>query len=418
MSAAPTPAWLDALRRDARARADATGLPTRRDEAWKYTDFALSGAAAYPLAARWQDAVPASLATRPVAGGVPLVLVNGTVVGDWGAPDGVTIGRLDSPDARSLVEAHLGAVIPAARKSLAALNGGLFTDGLVLRITAGTRLERPIEVLSLGASDAASGPLSFHPRLLVVVEEGGFATLVESHRGTGAYFSNSVVEVALAEGAGLDHYKIQDESLEGVHVATLGVSVAARAVYRGALLQAGSRLARHEVHASLCGRDAVFELDGAYLGVENQHLDNTTFVTHAAPGGQSRQLFKGVLDNQAQGVFQGTVLVERAAQKTNAHQLSKALLLSAGAGMSGKPELEIYADDVKCGHGCTVGDIDETALFYLRSRGIAEADARQLLIEAFLADVLEHVSLDPVRETFTAVVSERLRRARLGKEDR
>ncbi len=400
--------WLDDLRRAARTRADAVGLPTRRDEAWKYTDLGALGVASFGLAEKPDGALPA---VPPLGDAIRLLLVNGTLVAPPGElPAGATVERLDAAASSGLVQTHLGQVIPAGRTSLAALNGALFADGVLLRIEAGVTLERPIEIVSFGR--AGDTPVAFHPRCLVVIEEGGAATLVERHLGSGTYFSNGVVEIALGRRASLRHYKLQAEAASAVHVSTTGVSLAAGARYAGVLVQAGARLSRHEVHAALDGAEASFALDGAYLGTGRQHQDNTTFVTHAAPGGTSRQLFKGVLDDQARGVFQGTVLVERGAQKTDAYQLSKALLLSGQAEMDGKPELEIYADDVKCGHGCTVGDIDEEALFYLRARGIGEMDARQLLIEAFLADVLDRIALPPVRQAFAAVVGERLQGAR------
>jgi Fe-S cluster assembly protein SufD len=397
--------WLDGLRRAAKTRADDAGLPTRRDEAWKYTDIGALGVAAFALAEEQQGARPD---VPSVGGGIRLMLVNGRLVAPSAAelPAGVVIAPLDATVSSEQVRAHLGQVIPADRKSLAALNGALFGDGLLLHIGTGVTLDHAIDLVSFG--QAGDAPVAFHPRCLVVVEDGGSATLIERHLGQGTYFSNSVVEIALGSHASRRHYKLQDEAANAIHVSTTGVSLAAGARYAGVLVQTGARLARHEVHAALVGAGATFELDGAYLGRDHQHLDNTTFVTHAAPGGTSRQLFKGVLDGQARGVFQGSVLVERAAQKTDAYQLSKALLLSGQAEMDGKPELEIYADDVKCGHGCTVGDIDEEALFYLRARGIAESDARQLLLEAFLADVLERIVAEPVREAFAAVVGERL----------
>ncbi len=408
MTAASHPDWLESLRRAARAKADAAGLPSRRDEAWKYTDVAGLGVASFALAEKPQGGPPEAV---PLGDAIRLVLVNGSLVAspDTPLPAGVVVDRLDSGFSADLVQAHLGRTIPPDAKSLATLNSALFADGVVLRIGAGVTVARPIEVLSLG--QAGEEPLAFHPRCLVVVEEGGSATLIERHQGSGTYFSNSVLEIALASGAALRHYKLQDEAAQAVHVATLGVSLAAGAHYDGVLVQTGARLARHEVHAALDGLEASFALDGAYLGAGQQHLDTTTFVTHVGPGGASRQVFKGVLDDQARGVFQGTVLVQRGAQKTDAHQLSKALLLSPQAEMDGKPELEIYADDVKCGHGCTIGDIDETALFYLRARGIDEATARHLLIEAFLAEVLERIEAEPVRQAFAAVVGERLQGA-------
>jgi Fe-S cluster assembly protein SufD len=412
MTLSTHPDWLDGLRRRARAQAAATVLPTRRDEAWKYTDVGALGVSSFALAERPVGEAPP---IAPLADSIRLLLVNGNLVAEpnGALPDGVVIDRLEGELSSALVQTYLGQVIPADRKSLATRNSALFTDGILLRIGAGVIVERPIEIVSLGA--AGETPLAFHPRCLVVVEDGGSATLVERHLGNGTYFSNGVLEIALGVRASLHHYKLQAEAPNAVHVATVGVSLAAGAAYSGVLVQTGAKLARHEVHATLDGAKASFVLKGAYLGTAHQHLDNTTFVTHAASDCVSQQIFKGVLDDQARGIFQGTVLVERAANKTNAHQLSKTWLLSDQAEMDGKPELEIYADDVKCGHGCSVGDIDETALFYLRARGIDEATARQLLIEGFLTEVLEEIVASPLREEFALELAKHLKDIRATK---
>lgn len=401
----PGAAWQKAARGAALVAVEAKGLPTRRVEAWKYTDVAALGVADF----RPAEAMAAPLgAIRPLTDSLQIVLLNGFVVtpGPQALPPGVTIGRLDASLAADVAESHLGKVLMADSKPFAALNTALFADGVLIRIAAGTVVERPIELVSVGRGEGA--PVSFHPRCLVVVEERAQATLVERHCGSGTYFSNAVVEMDIGAGALLRHYKLQDEAEAAVHVASLGITLGAQARYDGVVLHLGGRLARHEVHAGLDGSEAVFSLDGAYLGGGRQHVDNTTFVTHRAVGGSSRQVFKGVLDDSARGVFQGTLLVERQAQKTDAHQLSKALLLSGEAEMDGKPELEIYADDVKCGHGATVGDIDERALFYLRARGIDEETARGLLIEAFLAEVLEQIADEPMRQGFAAAIGKRL----------
>jgi Fe-S cluster assembly protein SufD len=351
------------------------GLPSRKLEDWHYTDLSQSGLAELPLAEEARGA--------PQPGVIHLV--NGFLQGQPELPDGVTLEGLD------VAGPYIGTLLSGADRALTGLNTGLFNDAIVLRV--GGRVDKPVEILS-----EARGEVQFHGRLVVLVEAGASLILSEIHRGSGAGFANWVAEAFVAEGGELHHVKLQDESLDGTHVAAFGLELCKGAKYRGALLHVGARLARQEVLAILAGEQADFVLDGGTLAVGTQHIDNTTRVIHRAPHCESHQLFKTVLDEQGHGVFQGTVLVERPAQKTNAHQLSRALMLSDRAAMDNKPELEIYADDVKCGHGATIGDIDEHALFYLKSRGIDDSTARRLLIEAFLGEIAGTVTETALRE--------------------
>ena len=355
------------------AQFEKVGLPSRKLEDWHYTDLSQSNVAKLPLAEEVRGSAQAGV----------IHLVNGFLQGTPKLPEGVALEGLEG--------SRIGTLLSGTERSMTALNAGLFNDAVVLRVTA--KVEQPVEILS-----EARGNVQFHGRLLVVVEAGASLTLSEIHRGSDAGFANWVGEFFVAEGGSLAHVKLQDESLEATHVAALGIELGKGAKYRGAVLHVGAKLARHEVLTILAGEEAEFHLDGGTLAVGTQHIDNTTRVIHRAPRCESRQLFKTVLDEQGHGVFQGTVFVERPAQKTNAHQLSRALMLSDRAAMDNKPELEIYADDVKCGHGATIGDIDGNALFYLKSRGIADATARRLLIEAFLGEVAEQVETQALRE--------------------
>lgn len=376
---------ISAFRKLGLAQFDKVGLPSRKLEDWHYTDLSQSGLTQLPLAEEVRGAAQDGV----------IHLVNGFLQGKPVLPKGVLLETLDG--------SRIGALLPGADRALTALNAGLFNDALVLRVTA--KVETPVEILS-----ESRGNVQFHGRLLVVVEAGASATLSEIHRGSGATFANWVGEIFIAEGGSLQHVKLQDELLEATHIAALGIELGKSAKYRGALLQLGAKLARNEVLTILAGEEAEFTLDGGTLAVGTQHIDNTTRVIHRAPHCQSHQLFKTVLDEQGHGVFQGTVFVERPAQKTNAHQLSRALMLSDRAAMDNKPELEIYADDVKCGHGATIGDIDENALFYLKSRGIDDATARRLLIEAFLGEVAEQVEVPALREALEVRLHDKLAR--------
>ena len=355
------------------------GLPSRKLEDWHYTDLSQTELSKLPLAEE----------VRGTAQPGVIHLVNGFLQGKPELPEGVTLEGLD------VAGKHIGSLLLGTDRALTALNAGLFNDILVLRVAA--KVEKPVEILS-----EIQGAVQFHGRLLVLVEKDASLTLSEIHRGqgtdTGAGFANWVAEAFVAEGGVLNHVKLQDEALETTHVAALGLELGKGARYKGALLHVGAKLARQEVLTILAGEGADFSLDGGTLAVGTQHIDNTTRVIHRAPGCPSHQLFKTVLDEQAHGVFQGTLFVERSGQKTAAYQMSRALMLSDRAAMDNKPELEIYADDVKCGHGATIGDIDETALFYLKSRGIDDATARRLLIEAFLGEVAATVEHQALRE--------------------
>ena len=374
---------LGEFRKAGLAQFEKAGLPSRKLEDWHYTDLSQSDVAKLPLAEEVRGAA---------APGV-IHLVNGFIQGSPVLPDGVRLESLDG--------SRVGDVLPGSDRALTALNAGLFNDALVLRVSA--KIETPVEILC-----ESRGDVQFHGRMLLAVEPGAELTLVETHRGAGAGFANWVAEMFVGDGGVLNHVKLQDEAVTATHVAAIGLELGKGAKYRGALLHLGAKLARHEVLAILAGEEADFSLDAGTLAVGTQHVDNTTRVVHRAPNCPSHQLFKTVLDEQGHGVFQGTVYVERAAQKTNAHQMSRALMLSDRAAMDNKPELEIYADDVKCGHGATIGDIDETALFYLKSRGIDDATARRLLIEAFLGEVVETIANETIRERLTQLLFDRL----------
>ena len=220
--------------------------------------------------------------------------------------------------------------------------------------------------------------------------------------------SNHVTEVLVEQGANLGHYKLQQEAESAYHLSTTAVKLADKAVYDSFVLQLGGCLARSDVRCLVDGSHAEARINGAYHGGEGQHIDNTTFIDHARPDSQSREIYKGVLDGNGRGVFQGKILVRQAAQRTDGHQLNRALLLSRKAELDSKPELEIYADDVKCSHGATSGDLNEDQLFYLQARGIDEDKARKILVQAFMFDVLGEIQNPAVREIFHDAIGEKL----------
>ena len=407
--------WLDSFRSAGRSRFAELGFPKVRQEAWRFTNlgalertlFLPAGAASARVAI---DALPSVTPSHR------LVFVNGHFRADLspaeGLPGGAIIGSLAAALAGhpELIETHLGAQTGDAGHGIQALNAAHLADGAVLYLPKGVKLERPVELVLIGAGGPE--PLSWHPRLLVVLEAGAEATLIEHHLSLGdgaATFANGVSELSVGAGARLNHYKVQRENGAAFHLSTVSGRLEQGAVYEGFLLTLGARLSRNEVTLVLAGPGAEARLSGAYLVHGQQLADTTTLIDHATPHGTSNQLFKGVIDDAAHGVFQGKVLVRPGAQKTDARQLNRALLLSDDARIDAKPELEIHADDVKCSHGATAGDLDDDAMFYLRARGIDRDGARALLIGAYINEAIAEISSEPVREAFEALAASRLR---------
>ncbi|MBI3515596.1 MAG: Fe-S cluster assembly protein SufD [Proteobacteria bacterium] len=401
-AAAPLPA----LRAGGLARYRAAGLPGPAIEAWKYTSLdALTKLGLLPA-----GGAPTTLEALPEAAllavdGYRAVFVNGRFVPAFSALDGLPKGAV----VESLA-AHIARDPAAAEAALAgaddgtplvALNTAFLTDGLVLTVDRGVVLDKPLHLVSIGRPPDGQG-VAFHPRHLIRLAPDAVATVVESHAGVGGagYFANTVADIRVEDGATLRHYVLQNQAAEAFHVAAVRLALAARASYEGFVLHIGARLARHELAATIAGDGVDCRMNGLYLVAGSQHVDNTTFIDHAQPGSRSRQLFKGVLDDSGRGVFQGRVLVRPHAQKTDAHQLSRALLLSRKAEMDGKPELEIYADDVRCSHGATIGSLDQEPMFYLMSRGIDPATAYRMLVEAFAVEALDEISVAAIRDAF------------------
>ncbi len=407
------PRWLADWRAAGAERFRTAGFPTLRSEAWRFTPLHALAESDFSV-----DAPPAPFEAAQLQGLLfgraaenRLVFVNGRLRGDLSSlthlsPGIELIGFAEAQRSRpQLVEAHLGKAQGLDEQPFAALNAAFAGDGFVLHVAPDTRAEAPLEILWIGTG--AEKPPVYHPRNLIVLGRGAHATVIEHHVGLciGAYFSNSATGIALGEGAVLRHCKVQEESRQAFHIAATGARLAEGAHYDSFVFSVGGRLARNEIHASLEGRRAQCRLNGAYLGRGEQILDHTTVIDHRVPDTASRELYKGVLDGRARGVFQGKIVVRPGAQKTDGQQMNRALLLSDKAEIASKPELEISADDVKCSHGATAGELDDAALFYLRSRGIPEGEARRLLVEAFLAEVIDSVALAGMRLTLEHSVS-------------
>ncbi len=411
------PAWLMSARRTAFARFAARGYPTPKDEEWRFTPIG-------PVTApEWRPSRPGALPTATELEGfqfghpewTTLVFVDGRYADALSrrAPGaaGITIETLAQAltGGSELARRALERGPTPGEPSFSALNAAFAADGTVIRVPAEVDLGDPIHLLHVATAGAAGAVVS--PRTLVVLERGARAQVVETYAGLGegASFTNAVTHVEVGAGAWMEHTRIQRESLSAYHIGFTRVDQERDSHYRSFTLAMGGAIARHDLHARLGDENVETLLYGLYLGGGSQLVDNHTVLFHDEPSCRSWEVYKGILDGRSRAVFNGKVLVNAKAQKTDAKQTNRNLLLSDGAKVDTKPQLEIFADDVRCTHGATVGRLDEIAHFYLQSRGIPRAMAQQLLTYAFAAEVVREVASEPVR---TAL--DRLVRARLG----
>ena len=392
-------AWLAALRADAAAHVAARGFPTRRVEAWKYTDLSPVAQAGFaePL-----TAVAGALTLPKPRAAARAVFVDGRFRADLSALNGLAYRVASVAQHLPELEGRLGALAPLAEHPMTALNTLIFEDGLVVDVPAGVDAGH-LELLSIAVDPGR--PFAFHSRHIIRLGAGAKLTLLETAMGSGAqYLHNPVFEIDLAEGAVLTHGRAQQEGEAAFHLSMIHARIAAEARYDTMAVSAGARLTRMEIHAALTGPKASCHMNSAQLAAGRALVDTTTALDHAAPDCASRQTCKTVLAGQSRGVFQGKILVRREAQKTDGYQMNQALLLSEEAEMDSKPQLEIYADDVKCSHGATIGALDADSLFYLRSRGVPVDQARSMLVQAFLHEAFEGLEDDMLREALTEAV--------------
>ncbi len=405
------PAWLRSLRETAFAGYAARGLPTTRDEEWKYTNVQAIARTAFGAPASF-DAAPADLAGAGLVelGGALAVFVNGRF--DAGlsrlARDGVRVESLRDVIERepARVEGRLGCQA-AGRTPFSALNTALVEDGALVEIAAGAASSVPIQVVFYSSSETER-PSATHPRVLVLAGRASQATVVETHLGRGGYLTNAATELFLEDGARLDHVKLQRESEAAFHVALVAAKLGKDARLGQHHVALGARLARADIEARFDGEGGECEMYGLFHADGERLTDTHTLLDHAVPRATSREVYKGVLDGRARGVFHGRIIVRKDAQKTSAHQSNKNLLLSKDALVQSTPQLEILADDVKCKHGATTGQLEEASLFYLRSRGLGEAAARSLLTYAFASDVAHHLPHEALRDAVAAHLHARL----------
>jgi Fe-S cluster assembly protein SufD len=412
--ASRSPAWLRELRERGIARFGELGFPTTKQEDWRFTSLAAIAATPFQLGKPSVVGFKApAIAPFLIGDGAEprLVFVNGRFnvelarAGTW--PEGVQVGSLAAAWGAlpELVQRQLGA--QANHGALAALNTAFVSDGAFVYVPAGVQVETPVQILFVAAPTGE--PLVVHPRTLVVVERGARVAVVETYAavGEGVYWTNAVTELAVADGARVDWHRVQRDGHQAYHTATSHSRQGRDSVVHLHTVALGGALTRHDVHTVLEGTGGSAILNGLYLPADEQHVDHHTWIDHAAPHCETHEYFNGVLDDKARSVFNGRIIVRPGAQRTDSKQTNNNLLLSKDAHADSQPQLEIYADDVKCTHGSTTGPLDEKALFYLRSRGVGSDDARRLLTYGFASEILERMEVRPLRERLDALVRER-----------
>lgn len=418
--------WLGSLRQEAIERFAELGFPSRRLEEWRYTNVAPIAKLAFIPASGTGDpgALDMEALALPDFGGTRLVFVDGLFaehasrLSDDPALEFQSLAQSSSQADRvqgsSL--AHYGTLVEAKDDGFAALNTAFATDGAVLTLTRGRALADPLQIVFISSggpattADGESQPRASFPRVLIVAEPGSEGVIVQDHisLAAGTSLSCAVSEIVLEEDASLKMILMQRESDATYHIARQRVRQQRNSRFSLHSLNLGGAILRNELDVVLADEGAACELDGLYLGRDRQLVDNHTLVDHAMPRCQSRQLYKGILADRSRGVFRGRVIVRPNAQHTAAEQQNRNLLLSRGAEVDTKPQLEIYADDVKCNHGSSIGQLDEEALFFLRSRGLDESVARALLTTGFAAQITESIGSKSIRDWATAVVGARL----------
>lgn len=415
--------WLHEIRRAALAKFDELGFPTTRNEEWRYTNIS-------PIAQeKFQHVLEPAVdrVTRehiqrfqyPGMDAHLLVFVDGYYVDQLSSigllPDGVKIGSLAEALRHDVapLRQHLAQYARYDEDPFAALSTAFIYDGAYVHVPANTKLDKPIHLLFLSSEHAS--PFVVYPRNLIITERGSRATFVETYGSVknNRYLTNTVTEIYVGENASVDHYKVQEESTDAFHVSTTQVYHEANSTFVSHAFDFGGLIVRNNPRALLNASGVESTLNGLYLGTNNQLIDNHTTIDHAKPHCNSHELYKGVLDGRAHGVFNGKIYVRLDAQKTDAKQTNQALLLSEDAAIDTKPQLEIFADDVKCTHGATVGQLDQNALFYLQSRGIEKSFARDILTYAFASDVIDRVTIKGLRDYCHHRVLEKLQQHRL-----
>ncbi|MFA7171946.1 MAG: Fe-S cluster assembly protein SufD [Kiritimatiellia bacterium] len=415
-------AWVRALRQRGVEQFAALGFPTPRDENWKYTDVTPIITTAFQPAAKADSGVTREALDRGELTTLQcdsrLVFVNGffseqlSSIGEL--PAGVKVTNLAQlfTGEEQAIGCHLGRYAHLEEHAFVALNTAMLQDGALVEVAQGCRLEEPILIVFVATADGA--PMVSHPRNLYCFGAESRATIIESYLslGEGAHFTNAVSELVVGEGAVIEHYKLQHENEQAFHIATLQAIQARDSHLLAHNISFGGAITRNDINVVLDAEDAECDLGGLFVATGCQHVDNHTLIDHAQPNCNSRELYKGILGDQSVGIFNGKILVRQGAQKTNASQRNNNLLLSENATINTKPQLEIYADDVRCKHGATVGQISAEALFYMRSRGITKEAALDLLTYGFAGELFDSMTWVTVRSRLEQMLYRKLSKNR------
>lgn len=406
------------LQRLAMERLAETPFPTRRDEDWKYTATTRILAPSYvPGMAVELDSEHIKAANIVCLDAYVLVFVNGEFSAKhsqiYGLPPEMTLwpikDALKDDRFRPIIEAQLYKEEDPAQNAFEYLNLAFANEGHFIHLPKNVVVEKPIHFLYI--TETNDQPIFTHPQIVISLERNAELTIIEHFTGEvkedQAYFTNVANRFYLAENANLKHYRLQDESLQAFHVNNTRIRQEKTSTYSGYLVDLGSRIVRNNLGSILKDQGTSTNFYGMYFGRGEQHIDNQTFIDHAFPHCESNELYKGIVNDKASAVFNGKVLVRKDAQKTNAYQQNSSLVLSPKAVVNSKPQLEIFADDVKCSHGATIGQLDESAVFYLRSRGLSDMQARALLQHAFLKEALEFMPEEKVRHAAEELISEK-----------
>jgi Fe-S cluster assembly protein SufD len=411
--------WLHKVRKDAIGHFTELGFPTTKLEEWKYTNVAPIARIPFQAAEfRWDGLTEERLAELPLAHSAfseccsRIVFVNGHYspqLSSRDLPERIIVGSLAlaiKQNTPSLQE-HLAKHAAYQRQAFVALNTAFLEDGAFIEIPTGVTADQPIYILFVSTADE---PIASHPRSLIIVGAGSQATIIEDYLalGEGSYFTNAVTEIVAGENSVVEHYKLQVENEAAFHVSTVQVNQARSSSFTSHSISLGGALVRNDVNVALDGEGAECTLNGLYLTANDQHVDNHTVIDHIKPHCNSREIYKGILDDRSSAVFNGSIVVRKDAQKTDARQSNKNLLLSEGATINSKPQLEINADDVKCTHGTSIGHLDEDSVYYLRSRAIGLNEARTVLTYGFANDVLNRMKVDAIRVRLECALLARL----------
>jgi Fe-S cluster assembly protein SufD len=412
------PAWLFPLRKAGISCFAEQGFPTLKDEDWRFTNVAPIAKLPFkPMSVGAVDKTASALLEGAIFSsifGSRLVFVNGHFAAELSSIDslagGVKICNLATALVRdsALVEKHLGRYAVGEGNAFAALNQAFFSDGAFIYVPRGVTIEDPIQLVFISTAKQAGETI--HPRNLIIADANSSLTVLENYLSSdnAAYFTNAVTEIVAGDNARIEHVKIQDEAADAYHIATIQGQFGRTSHVNVHSFAMGAKLSRNNIRAKLAGEGLECILNGLYLTKDEQLADHHMIVEHAQPHCASHEYFNGILDDKSKGVFHGRILVRQIAQKTDAKQTNKNLLLSDDATADTKPQLEIYADDVKCTHGATIGQLNDESIFYLRSRGLSREAARRMLIHAFAGEIIERIQCEGAREELDKLVWDRI----------